>query len=202
MKIPRPRLNYANVVATIALFVALGGAAVAASLPKNSVGAKQLKRGAVTTDKLRHEAVTPAKLADGAVTRRKLGSDVAPLLRRLRSGQTLRGVFDIGSYTTVAGQTTRSAVSFPFPLSKSPEVTILDPGQTTPDCEGLGGGANQTPHAAPGHLCIYMTEKTMLNETRPLVVEMNTRLGFGLVAEAGKSGGEFFAYGQWAVTAP
>ena len=43
-----PKLNYSNVIATIALFVALGGAAVAAGLPKNSVGTKQLKRGAVT----------------------------------------------------------------------------------------------------------------------------------------------------------
>ena len=33
-----PKLNYSNVIATIALFVALGGVAVAAGLPKNSVG--------------------------------------------------------------------------------------------------------------------------------------------------------------------
>ena len=39
-------------IATIALFVALGGAAVAAGLPKNSVGANQLKRGAVTAAKI------------------------------------------------------------------------------------------------------------------------------------------------------
>jgi hypothetical protein len=49
------KLTYANVVATIALFVALaGGTALAASqLAKNSVGSKQLKK----------EAVTPAKLS-------------------------------------------------------------------------------------------------------------------------------------------
>ena len=34
----RPKLSYSNVIATIALFVALGGAAVAAGLPKHSVG--------------------------------------------------------------------------------------------------------------------------------------------------------------------
>ena len=39
---------YSNVIASLALFVALGGAAVAAGLPKNSVGPKQIKRGAVT----------------------------------------------------------------------------------------------------------------------------------------------------------
>ena len=55
-----PKLNYANVIATMALFVALGGVAVAAGLPKNSVGPKQLKRGAVTAAKLKQGAPSPA----------------------------------------------------------------------------------------------------------------------------------------------
>lgn len=47
------KLTYANVMATVAVFIALGGASYAAiKLPKNSVGAKQLKRGAVTPAKL------------------------------------------------------------------------------------------------------------------------------------------------------
>jgi len=51
------RLSYANVIATLALFVALGGGAYAATqLPKNSVGAKQLKSGAVTPPKLNKAA--------------------------------------------------------------------------------------------------------------------------------------------------
>ncbi len=48
MKRFRPRLTYANVIASLALFVALGGSAVAAGLAKNSVGPNQLKKGAVT----------------------------------------------------------------------------------------------------------------------------------------------------------
>ena len=60
---PVPEVNYSNVIATIALFVALGGAAVAAGLPKNSVGTKQIKRGAVTAAKLKRGAVTPARSA-------------------------------------------------------------------------------------------------------------------------------------------
>lgn len=68
-----PKLNYANVIATIALFVALGGAAVAAGLPKNSVGPKQLKRGAVTASKIRKAAVRSGKLAPKSVVVGKLG---------------------------------------------------------------------------------------------------------------------------------
>lgn len=42
------RLTYANVVATLALFIALGGASYAAVVvPANSVGPKQLRSGAV-----------------------------------------------------------------------------------------------------------------------------------------------------------
>jgi hypothetical protein len=47
MKWLRDRLSYANVVATIALFVALGGGAYAITLGRNTVGSKQLKPGAV-----------------------------------------------------------------------------------------------------------------------------------------------------------
>ena len=59
----RPKLSYANVVATLALFVALGGASYAAiQLPKNSVGAKQIKRNAVSSAKIKNRAVTGAKI--------------------------------------------------------------------------------------------------------------------------------------------
>lgn len=260
----RPKLNYSNVIATIALFVALGGAAVAAGLPKGSVGPKQLKRGAVTTaalrkgavtsgklapksviagklgpsavtpgnigngavtssklgagsviastikngvvttNKLQNEAVTSAKLGKGSVTLAKLADDVAPLLGTLKSGQTLRGVFDVGS-TGGDEDLTRAAVSFQFPLLGAPTVTVLQPGQTTANCAGLGGGNNQTPQATGGNLCIYVTEKESLDETgsfTPIAVENNTRLGFGLVAKSNSAIDPYFAYGQWAVTAP
>lgn len=70
-----PRPTYANVIATIALFVALSGVAVAAGLPKNSVGPKQLKRGSVTAPKIRKKAITPGKIAPKAVTAGKLGAN-------------------------------------------------------------------------------------------------------------------------------
>lgn len=261
----RPKLTYSNVIATIALFLALGGAAIAASLPKNSVGTKQLKRGAVTTgklgkgavragklapksvvagklganavlpgnivngaittakigngaviaasikngvvttNKLANEAVTAAKLGKGAVTPAKLSDDFGPLLGTLKGGQTLRGVFDLGSVAAAAGDSTRSAVSYQFPLLGAPAVTVLLPGQTTANCGGLGGGANQTPQATPGNLCIYATEAVNLEDgAAGLAAENNTRLGFGLVAKAkeGGAGKSFHALGQWAVTAP
>lgn len=57
MKRLRFRLSYANVASTLAVFLALGGGAYAATqLPKNSVGTQQLKA----------KAVTPAKLSAAA----------------------------------------------------------------------------------------------------------------------------------------
>jgi hypothetical protein len=69
MKRLRPQLSYANVIATLALFLALAGGAVAAShLGKNSVGSKQLKKNAVTTAKIKKQAVTGAKVKKDTLT--------------------------------------------------------------------------------------------------------------------------------------
>jgi hypothetical protein len=62
------KFTYANVVATLALFVALaGGTAFAATqLPKNSVGSKQIKKAAVTPAKLSKAAKSTLKGPTGA----------------------------------------------------------------------------------------------------------------------------------------
>jgi hypothetical protein len=65
----RGSLTYANVMATVAVFLALGGGAYAATqLPKNSVGTKQLKKNAVTTAKIKKQAVTAVKVKNGTLT--------------------------------------------------------------------------------------------------------------------------------------
>ncbi|MBM3666021.1 MAG: hypothetical protein FJW90_00810 [Actinobacteria bacterium] len=67
------KLNYANVMATIAVFLALGGGAFAAvKLGKNSVKTKNIAGKAVTANKLANNAVTEAKIAGGAVTEAKI----------------------------------------------------------------------------------------------------------------------------------
>lgn len=60
--------RYANVTATLALIVALGGTSYAAiRLPANSVGSQQLKKRAVTSSKLRANAVTSATVRNGSL---------------------------------------------------------------------------------------------------------------------------------------
>lgn len=73
MNLLRKHLTVANVLSAIALFVALSGAAYAATTAsKNSVKASSIAKGAVTTPKLRNGAVTGAKLRNGAVTTAKI----------------------------------------------------------------------------------------------------------------------------------
>lgn len=65
-----------NTIALLALFIALGGTTYAAtSLPKNSVGTKQLKNKAVTAAKIKNGSVTNAKIATNAVTGAKVKDD-------------------------------------------------------------------------------------------------------------------------------
>lgn len=59
----REHLSYANAMATVAVFIALGGASYAAvAVPKNSVGSVQIKKNAVTGAKIKKGAVTGAKI--------------------------------------------------------------------------------------------------------------------------------------------
>jgi hypothetical protein len=70
----RAHLTFANVVSIIALFVALGGTTYAAvSLPKNSVGPKQIKKRAVRGKHINKNAVGSAKIQSNAID----GSKVA-----------------------------------------------------------------------------------------------------------------------------
>lgn len=248
----RPKLTYSNVIASIALFVALGGAAVAAGLPRNSVGPRQLKRGAVNAraiqrgavvagkigpgsvgsgnlvngsvtsakiaagavlassikngvivnNKLGNESVNAAKLAKGSVTLAKLGPEITPLLGPLRSGQTLRGTFDLGGKS----EGEREGISFQFPLFNAPAApagNILPVGTTSAACPGLGSGGNQqTPEAAPGQLCLYVKTEAGSGPTLAFSTGAVNRLGFGLLASFKTAAPENEIQGFWAVTAP
>jgi hypothetical protein len=61
-------LSYSNVMATVALFVALGGSSYAAvTLSKNSVRSANIKNGQVKTADLASNAVTSGKVKNGSL---------------------------------------------------------------------------------------------------------------------------------------
>ncbi|MFP5452221.1 MAG: hypothetical protein ACLGG9_10810 [Thermoleophilia bacterium] len=69
----RTHLSYANVIATLAPFVALGGVGYAAvTLPANSVGTAQMKNNSVTGVKIRNGTVASADVRNNSL----IGADV------------------------------------------------------------------------------------------------------------------------------
>ncbi|MDX6690130.1 MAG: hypothetical protein QOG15_1587 [Solirubrobacteraceae bacterium] len=71
----RAGMTYANVVGTLALFVALGGVSYAAvTLPAHSVGTKELKTGAVTSAKVRNGSLRTKDFRNGRLPRGAEGS--------------------------------------------------------------------------------------------------------------------------------
>jgi hypothetical protein len=91
----REHLTFSNGVALLALFVATGGSAYAATaLPSGSVGTEQLQRGAVTTGKLGPGAVTQPKIANGSIDTPQM-TPGAVTLNRLSDG-VQRRLFQAG----------------------------------------------------------------------------------------------------------
>jgi len=88
-----PRLSYANVVATLALFIALGGSSYAAlKLPRNSVGSAQIRSGAVHS----------SDVADGSLSAKDLSASA-------RSGQVFF------AHVSAAGKADRGNATFASP---------------------------------------------------------------------------------------
>ena len=101
------KLSFANVMATTAVFIALGGGAYAATqIPNNSVGTKQLKNSAVTTPKIKNSAVTTPKIKNGAVTGAKINLATLGKVPRAANADTVGGQTIKGFGQTVANGTT------------------------------------------------------------------------------------------------
>jgi hypothetical protein len=94
----RCRLTFANVVSLMALFVALSGSAYALTLPKGSVGAKQLKANAVTRSKLKRGTVISSKIKDSSLLARDFKAGQLPAGPRGPKGDT--GTVDTSNFFT------------------------------------------------------------------------------------------------------
>jgi hypothetical protein len=85
----RPHLSYANVMATVAVFIALGGGSYAAiKLPANSVGTKQLKKTAVTLKKIKRSTRHALKGQQGDTGPRGATGAAGPGASRLNWSET------------------------------------------------------------------------------------------------------------------
>ncbi len=112
----RSHLTYGNVVATIALAAALGtGGAYAASLAKNSVGPKQIRKGAVGSRAVKNHSIARRDLSASA---RAQGASVS------RDGALTGGsAISASRDASVNGY----VVAFKNPVSRCAFATALHP---------------------------------------------------------------------------
>ena len=167
MKGLRARLTYANVTATLALFLVLaGGSALAAKqvLPKNAVGSRQIKDGAVTAAKIKDGAVTGSKIqlsSLGAVP----DALHAAKADSAQSAEHARGA-DRASDAEHAGNADRAA--------SADRATSADRAATAADAASLGGVAAAR----------YLTNESVLRSGEIEVGGWGTSAGSGTFGTA------------------
>lgn len=210
-----------NTVAYLALFVALGGSAYAAGgLPKNSVGAKQLKRNSVTSRNVKDGSLLSADFAKGQLpqgergARGEKGERGEPGREGARgetgysifdgpppSGTTLTGYF-FDQLPLASGKKRAFGVSFPVALAANqPAVVAFSPSvsgatPTDPECTG----SSNEPTAPAGKVCIYSRGSSGSGSFERQEV---TNLGYGITMTSTGGNDEFVSFrGVWAYTAP
>lgn len=118
------RLTYANVIATLALFLALGGGAVwAANKQANKIGTGKIKPNAVTAGKIKANAVTTSKIRENAVTNAKIREG------SVNFGKLAAGTNVVGTATSspvAVNGASAALVSFPAPITFTPAANVVD----------------------------------------------------------------------------
>ncbi|HJZ36763.1 MAG TPA: hypothetical protein VJ204_10895 [Solirubrobacterales bacterium] len=221
------KLTYANVVATLALFLVLaGGTAFAAKqmLPGNSVGTRQIKKEAVTPAKLsgaakaaltgaqgpKGDAGPQGPKGDAGPQGQKgdagpkgdpgepgLRGEPGPFPATLPAGKSLSGYLEILAETTPI--TTESA-SFAFPLTAAPTEHFIASGESAP--AGCTGDSTD-PGAEAGNLCIFVLSSANVGEAGETGPEGGDEVtdprGFAVFARP-QGAGIYFLKTRWVVT--
>lgn len=185
MKRLRSNLTYANVIATLALFLALSGATAfaASQLGKNSVGSKQLKKNSVTAAKIKNGAVTQAKISSAAQTALKgatgpLGPQGPPgaagngVLVRDANGALIGELIDDPSVASLGGPTVVTPGGYALTLGWDGSLPARPPNipYALPNCQGpayLGTGA--------GSETVTTSTKRLVYEIAPGTFEVPAR---------------------------
>jgi hypothetical protein len=208
----RSRLTYANVISSLALFLALAGGSYAAiNIPKNSIGAKQLKKNAVTSVKVKPGSLLTSDFKSSA--RQGLRGPAGPrglqgvqgvpgpVTGDLPSGATLRGVYNLDAVVPAASGIAGGSISFGLRLPSKPAIEIVGiGGPPTANCPG----SLENPEAARGFLCVYKSSETNTSGIFPCDQDCDPNIAERYGAElfaSSTAGGRIFADGSWAVTA-
>ncbi len=193
------------IVACLALFVALGGTAIAAShylitstsQIKPSVLVKLRGAGrAGATGPQGPQGVQGGLGPQGPQGPQGVQGPQGPFPTTLPTGQTLTGVYNAESEnpsSTVAAFA-NDTISFQYRLASAPQVAFLFANEKpTADCPGSASN----PEAKSGWLCVYEEEGSHVESEG---VTTPTPFGDYVIVESTKATGPFYSDGTWAVT--
>jgi hypothetical protein len=206
MKSIRRHLNYANIVATLALVFAMGGSAIAAKhyliTSTNQISPKVLKKlkAPGKTGKTGPQGPTGSLGAAGSLGGTGLqgakgngggtGADGISATSPLPSGESESGYYGLAPTGGKIGAFMATEVSFPIPLEEgAPAGQVIYTSVKTPvtHCSGPG-------HADKGFVCIYSWAKSGLSNP-PIIDSLEE-------PETATPGTGRFGFNiEWAVTA-
>lgn len=130
----RPKLTYANVISTLALFIALGGASYAAlKIPKNSVGTTQLRTNAVNSAK-----VKPNSLTGADINLSKLGTVPSANVANIANTASTANSANTANFATIATTAENGIETIALDIPNETKQTIVDfaPGRIEVECGG------------------------------------------------------------------
>jgi hypothetical protein len=223
------RLTYANIMATIAIFISLGGSSYAMlqitgkNVPRNALTGEDITD--LTTHDIRDYSLLRRDFKRGQLRATSQGTpgpqgpkgdkgdsgqkgdpgqqgEPGPLLDTLGSGQTLFGKYYALDNPAPSGQFAIDVVSYQFPLPEVPSEHYLPPGApSTPECPG----STDDPLAAPGQLCVYSEARGGVQTTYSgdgINFDKKDLFGFAVNVVSSGTANPFYDVGSWAVTAP
>jgi hypothetical protein len=214
-------------IGLLALGIALTGTAYAATLPKNSVGTRQLKNGAVGAKEIKRNAVSSSKVKNrsllakdfkaGQLPKGPKGEAGASALNPVPSGKTIRGAVggDFHAYDALS-RDFGVDVTLPIPAANGlgdDDVYVNvagwqnEGGQTAPTTIDTSPGCTGTPAnptAPPGKVCIYVSvadNAFNLGGCSVLFGAGASPYGFKLIWDS-QLEGDTLVDATWAYTAP
>lgn len=209
----RRHLNYANVVATLALFFAMTGGALAAKhfliTSTKQISPSVLKKLHGANGKTGAKGATGATGAAGATgatgAAGSKGEAGLSALATLPSGVSESGSYGDSAGNVKNGQHPAVTVTFPIPLAaRAPisQVVYNKPGETSAHCAGAG-------QAEKGFVCVYsartgqMVFDNIFEPDAPTATPGTGTTGFTLIdiVNTPTEGSEAFDFGTYTVTA-
>jgi hypothetical protein len=206
----------------LALFVAMGGTAIAAG--QALITGKQIKNSSITGADVKNKSLTPkdfrgsvrgprgpagprgatgatgAKGDKGEKGDKGDQGDPGPFPGDLPAGKTIRGHYSIYDRATGAGEYQYADISFGFRLAAPPAIHYIKNGSAAPpECPGTVA----VPEAAAGHLCVYESSTITNSGTdRNAWTPISSQTGrFGAsVYTNSAAAGLYYTFGTWAVT--